>query len=410
MARPDRRPLSHALLLCLAAYLAPAPALAAADRATPLPAREATLPLDEVLRLYRENAKAKEPDAPGPPVAATVQRLEMSGRVLDRAVEIEARIVVEVLADAAWVSVPLLGVGEGMTVRELPRVAKAVLTTHEGGLVLLTRHRGRYDFRVTFVQAAAVEGDVRSARIGLADATLVALELSLDERVFAWMGSAPRGVGDAFEVTPRDGAFELAWRRVTPAAPEGPKASKPRAEPVVPRVHASTVSTLEGKRITRLLYELQFAGDEEISFELPDGQTLERVYLHGQAIPARPDDGTLRLPVRPKRAGDEGGVLEIVLTSTGKSYHLSGDLDFEFPRASWPVNELFVALSLPPVFNYTWTGGSLAPIERCDSPDFSYRIPAPGKRLAFHQYLVHASAPKLSVGYDVDLEGHYFRP
>ncbi len=89
-------------------------------------------------------------------------------------------------------------------------------------------------------------------------------------------------------------------------------------------------------------------------------------------------------------------------------FHLSGRLFFGFPSASWNIDELYVDLYLPPVFNYEWTGGSPAPTSASPGVDFSHSIPTPGKQLRFHQHLI-ASSPDVEVDYTVDLAGKYFR-
>ena len=74
-------------ILGLLLSLTAAPALAADPTAA-----EATVPLHEILRLYRETdeAKRKTEEAP-PPVRATVHKLDLQGRLLDRAIDARIR-------------------------------------------------------------------------------------------------------------------------------------------------------------------------------------------------------------------------------------------------------------------------------------------------------------------------------
>jgi len=178
---------------------------------------------------------------------------------------------------------------------------------------------------------------------------------------------------------------------------------------VISAAHASVVTTLEGKAIVRLRYELRFEGTRPIVFQVPEGYAAERVYLNGVAQQVKRNDAGVVVDAAPGRAGDRTGVVELVLEADRGGFNLSGDLFFELPRASWPTNELYVWLDLPEVFNYTWTGGSLSRLEgEAPDVDFTYQIPTPGKRLEFHQFLISKSSPTLRVGYAIDLTGSYF--
>src|SRR5262245_51733521 len=96
---------SAALLLAIALA-----ATAARGQEVTLRAEEAraTLPLAELLELRRElDAEKRKPDPPPPPMASAVDSIELSGRIVDASLEVEAKIAATVLAEG-WVSVPLL--------------------------------------------------------------------------------------------------------------------------------------------------------------------------------------------------------------------------------------------------------------------------------------------------------------
>ena len=210
---------------------------------------------------------------------------------------------------------------------------------------------------------------------------------------------------------PEDNAFTIAWERLAKAVDIKKKTAPPPAiESIVTRAHASAVSTLEGRRVIRLRYVLRFAGTESIEIEVPEGLTVERVYLNGVSAPVEMQGETLPVEVAPVREGDQSAVLELVLVSTQGSYFLSGSLDVTLPRVAWPINELFLSVHLPQVFNYNWSGGSLSPVGEVPTVSYTYDVPLPGKALAFHQHLISASAPNVTLAYAVDLEGHYYRP
>ncbi len=392
--------LSSALVVCLLSMDAPG---------APPPAQpaSATLPLDQVLQLYRENERRNDIAPPAPPVAGVVHQLQIEARLLDDAVAGKARFSVIVLEENQWASVPLLTVSGDTRLAALPALQDAALTIEDDQLTLLTRKKGTFDFTVEFLQRAQVDGSVRRASIAYPAATVALGHLSFDSGVFGLVdhAGAPNADGVFY---PSEGAFDLQWvRRAPPAATVAVPA--PAIESVIPSAHASVVSTLEGTHIVRVLYRLEFAGRQSLSVDVPPGYRLERGYLNGISIPVEPDGGRLTLEVSPAQSGQQGGSLELVLFSPGNGYLLSGELALPLPTTSWRINELFLSTHLPGVFDYARAGGSLSPASRVPGVDFAYAIPTPGKRLTFHQFLVQLSQPGLTLAYDVTLEGNYFR-
>jgi hypothetical protein len=77
-------------------------------------------------------------------------------------------------------------------------------------------------------------------------------------------------------------------------------------------------------------------------------------------------------------------------------------------EAALGLNDLFVTLHLPWVFEYRWAGGSLAAVEEAPSVDYAWEIPTPGKKVALHQQLVSSFA-SVQVAYTVDLAKSYYR-
>jgi hypothetical protein len=117
---------------------------------------------------------------------------------------------------------------------------------------------------------------------------------------------------------------------------------------------------------------------------------------------------TINLPVTPARSGDEAARVELVVIEDQGGYALSGRLDYSFPATSWSINDLYVTLSLPQVYNYQWEGGSLAPAESTPDAEYTQRIPTPGKSIKLHQQLL-SSAATARIAYTVDLSGSYYR-
>jgi len=370
----------------------------------------ATLPLEEILELYRERDAAERPQEPEPPLAAALQTLELAGRLLADGIDFTAHFEVAVLADERWVSVPLLAYDESSHVSSLPPVAGGTFAVSEGQLVFLTRKSGRYSFDLSFYRAATKRERERRVALTHGGAALATCRLEIDTGLFDLRTQGVIETREGALVFPRGDSFEIAWEVREEAEREAVETgAAPEIESVIPRAHASTVSTLEGRRITRVLYELRFAGRKPISIDLPAGHTLERAFLNGVATVLEPRDGRVELEVAPARAGEAGGTLELVLAQAGGVFHLAGDLHFDLPAVSWPTHELFLTAHLPRVFDYEWAGGSLEPQSDAPRAEYSYRVPQPGKALHFHQFLIDAIAPDLDLDYEVNLDGHYFR-
>ncbi len=394
-------------VVLVAVALSSAPATAQEPPSVPT----ASLPLAEVLRLYRENedSRRQREEETTPPFAATVVKTELEGRLLEGAIELVAAFEVVVLDDSQWVSVPLLKRESTMTLAALPHLDDGVVAFDGENLSLVTETEGRYRFKVAMLVKARAAGGRRTAVFELATMAVARLTLQVDEGLFELVDTRAVAQGDAVVIYPENGTFSVAWRRIAePRRSRQEAAKRPPIESVVTTAHGAVVSTLEGKAIMRLLYELRFEGIRPIAFELPEGQVPAHVYLNGRAQDVAADASEVELEVEPRRAGDQSGTVELVLEIDQGGYNLAGDLLFALPRVSWPVNELYVDVHLPAVFSYTWTGGSLAPVEASPAAAFTYAIPTPGKRLSFHQFLLSRTSPTLRVDYAIDLDGKYF--
>ena len=368
----------------------------------------ATMPLDQVLELYRSEAQLHAQPPSRPPIPAALQRIDLTARLLNDAVSLTARFEGQVLSED-WVSVPLLRLDANTQLSSLPPLDGAALTVIDEQLTLVTRRPGRFDFSVTFVQHAIKQGRSRRALVGYPTATTATAALSYDKGLFSIDPDVVTPSGDN-TVYPRDGVFEFAWLQLDEAQlPAAEQRPAPAIESVIPRAFASVVSTLEGTHIIRVLYRLRFAGRKQLAVSLPPGQRLERGYLNGTSIEVDTDTGELALEVSPSTAGEEGATLELVIVSPNNEYLLSGEISLALPKASWRINELFLTTHLPTVFDYAWVGGSLSPAHKMSDARYSYDIPTPGKRAGFHQFLVHTSQPNLTLSYDVSLDGRYFK-
>jgi hypothetical protein len=393
----------QSLLTILLCFL---PALARADAGAPT----ATLPLSEVLRLYKENQEMSGQKAPKPTLAATVSKLELSGRLLEGAVDVTVHAEVAVLSADGWVTVRLLHKDAATRITRLPTVSHGVFSIENGYLCFLTDTVGSYAFDVGILTSATVTGLRRKAEIAYPDAALAVLKIRFDEHLFSLLGTDPIEEGDGYTLYPQANRFSLLWERTALSGPGKKLAAvrRPPVESVIPAAHASVVSTLEGRRIGRVLYELRFEGERTLEFTLPAHQVLEKVFVNSASVPFQLVGQKVKLTVSPVRAGDESARVELVLVEEQGGYALSGHLDYAFPAASWQINDFYVTLNLPQVFNYQWEGGSLAPVSDAPEVEYTERIPTPGKRIELHEQLLFSGAAA-RIAYTVDLTGSYYR-
>jgi hypothetical protein len=385
-------------------------ALGSSAAAEPDPG-QATLPLEEILRLYREQEEKAKPEVPAPPVRASVQGAELRATLLQDALEVEADLEVVVLAeDGAWTSVELLNVASTTHLASLPKTEAGMLVVRDGKLVFLTRAPGRYPIKLTFLEQATAADARRLARIALPAAGPSELRVRFSTELFALAEEPVRQDAGGALVLPRNGAFEVAWRTLDVAQRE-PEPAEPAAaaDPLIANAHASSVATLEGERITRVAYDLRFSGRRPLAFELPEGENVQQAYLNGRAVPFGVEGRTLSLAVAPARPGGDRAQLELVLTHEMPDFLLSGTLHLELPAPAWPTSELSLRLHLPEVFEYEWSSGSLSPAQQIRHASYVYEIPQPGRELGFHQYLVRRVKPDVTLRYTVDLNGKYFQ-
>lgn len=370
----------------------------------------ATLPLAEVLRLYKENQAKTDGQTKDvrPPVAGAVGKLELTGRLLEGAIDVTAHVELSVLSTEDWVTVRLLRKDAATRITRLPTVENGVFSIKDGYLCFITDKPSSYSFDFSFLTAAQVTGARRKAQIAYPDAALAVLKVRFDEGLFALASADRIEEGDGYTLYPQSNSFAVIWERNAKAAATKAAVHRPPVEPIISAAHASVVSTLEGRRIARLLYELRFEGARTIAFTIPARQTVEKIFVNGASVPFKMVDRTISLPVTPARSGDESARLELVIHEDQGGYALSGRLDYSFPAASWSINDLYVTLNLPQVYNYQWEGGSLAPVESTPDAEYTQRIPTPGKGIKLHQQLL-SSAATARIAYTVDLSGSYYR-
>jgi hypothetical protein len=367
----------------------------------------ATVPLAQVLD-WKHAAEAAQTPAPRPPpVAGAVTKLELSGRLLDDAIDLTAHVEAVVVQGGAWTTLPLLPLEHGAALVSVPALDDGLVSVQGGALVLTTDAKGAHALEAALRVRAQENGHRRRVEIRCGAAAAAVLRLHADESLFRV--TAPDAVRepDALVLYPEHGRFVVEWERRGEAA--APAAVRAPVEPAVPHAYASVVATLEGRRVVRALWELRLEGRRTIVIAPAPGQHLERVWVNGVPVPFDAQAAQVEVAVAPARGGDDAGTVEALLNEAQGGFALSGRLTFAVPTVSWSVDSLDVSLHLPAVFDYAWRGGSLAPHEDVPAPRFSRDLPVPGKALAFHQELVAGAVPDVTVSYTVDLAGAYYR-
>jgi len=394
----------------LSAALVLSASVASADPAAD-PSGTAQLPLTEFLRLHREldRSQAERPSAV--PVAAVVEKLELSGLLLDDAAELSAHVEAQVFSDG-WQVLPLVRKDAQLHVLSFPRLESGTLSMSGSALSLVTARPGPYAFDVGLRVQGKAEGKKRTVRLALGASTVASLKLKYDPALFRLEARNAVLQSDGALLFPEEGAFAFSWEPVADPqqAPrkiaEAPK--RPAVEPVVERARVSVVSTLAGRRIVRVLFELKLEGPKPISVKVPEGYSLERVFLNGAPRAQALEGGQVSLEASPERSGDPRGRLELLLSEEPGRFMLSGTMRFALPSASWRTDEYVVELHLPEVFNYRWRGGSVSPCAAAPEPaQFASALPTPGKPMCLRQALVF-EPPTTEVAYDVDLAGKYW--
>jgi hypothetical protein len=390
---------------CLALLLAAAPAAAEGppDRT---PASSATLPLERLLELH-DQARAEKPKPARPPVAAAVTEAALSGRLLDRALDVTAQFKVAVLAEE-WVRVPLMRLDAAVHVQSVTPPENGTVVIDGGMLVLVTRTAGEHAVQVSLLKDARPENRRRRVELVVEQPAAARMRLRFDAGLFRLSRPGAIQAGEEHVLYPERDRFVVEWETRAEVAQKPKAVARPTVvEPVITSAQASVVCNLEGLQIARIVYELRLQGTQQIGLAVPRNGTLARVLVNGTPAPFAVQDGAVRIAVAPARPGDESARLELVVQGPRREFHLSGRLQFAFPAASWNTHVLAVVLHLPVVFDYAWAGGSLAPAEQTADAEPESDLPMPGKVLRFRQELI-SSSPDVAVDYTVDLKGQYF--
>ena len=342
----------------------------------------ATMPLSTYIELFEKSNVVQAPKRAQAPVSALVQRAELHGKLTDDAVLFSARMSVTVLDATDWVSVPILTLTKGTVIEQMPQVDRAHFVVNDNRLEFLSKRLGQFDFTFRFIERATIEAQTRKVSIELAAPALSQCKIQFDRTFFKLSATDFRQHGDDAIVFPRDKHCQVSWAPKDTSVQLHKRAEEaPQAAPVITAAHASLVTTMEGDRLLRALYRLQFSGAQKLTISLTPNETVSRLFLNGHTIAGQHEDNRIVVDVHPSDAGDADATLELVTMSSGHGYLLKGAQFIRLPALSWPTNVLNLIANLPAVFNYKWRAGTLAPVKPQPDVAYTHDIPTPGKSL-----------------------------
>ena len=127
----------------------------------------------------------------------------------------------------------------------------------------------------------------------------------------------------------------------------------------------TTMETMEGRRITKAIYNVRNNRQQYLRLEMPKGAEIWSASVSGRSVPPGKDEqGRILLPLERSEGASSGLAafpVELVYVETladAAKPPASGTLHVELPRASEPVTHLMVNLYLPKEGKYTkgWSG------------------------------------------------------
>ncbi len=374
----------------------------------------ATLPLSEILRLYRETQQTPPDPMQPAPIPAAVESIEIEGQLQENRIEFKAHFRVVVLDESEWTTLPLLESDERLHISQLPHFEHGVIVQKKGYLTFITQKAGTYNFEISMVKQAQFEQEKRLVSLRSVPSTKLEMRLKFDRELFDLIGPQSVRFQEGVVIYPNNNEFLIQWQHkekvseIRQQEMKRQEMKRPPVESMIRQAHVSSVSTLEGELLTRVLYVLGFEGTQSLVIQIPPEYELKKVYLDRLAVPFEVENQQVVLELAASYAEGQMGIAELVLARNQGKFHLSGHLAFQVPKVSWPIHNLIMDLYLPDVFNYSHTGGSLSVMSSAPEAVFTYDLPTPGKRLSFQQDLITDSAPSLEMGYTIDLRDKYF--
>ncbi|HUX16629.1 MAG TPA: hypothetical protein VMW52_09170, partial [Phycisphaerae bacterium] len=119
----------------------------------------------------------------------------------------------------------------------------------------------------------------------------------------------------------------------------------------------TTMQTLDGRRITKVTYNVRNNRNQFLRLVMPDGVEIWSASVSGRSVrPAKDEEGRVLLPLVRSEGASSGLAafpVEIVYVEKGQTPPASGTLEIRLPKASEPITHLMVNLYLPKEGKYT---------------------------------------------------------
>lgn len=167
----------------------------------------------------------------------------------------------------------------------------------------------------------------------------------------AWSGRAPE-------------AAVLAYRYVRPGWKLAVEARRyAEAEVLSALVDSARLTTVvadDGQMMTELSLSLRNNGRQHLEVELPAGATNWSAFVGGEPVRPSLRSGRLLLPLERTTASDEPVTVELTFVGEGKFPKGSGDVALATPKFDVPLKNVRWDLYLPPDYDYSDFGGSMA--------------------------------------------------
>ena len=126
---------------------------------------------------------------------------------------------------------------------------------------------------------------------------------------------------------------------------------------IVDSAVSTTMQTLDGRRITKAIYNVRNNRNQFLRLTLPAGAEMWSASVSGRSVrPAKDEQGRILLPLVRSEGASSGLAafpVEVVYVEKGEVPPTSGTLEIKLPRSSEPITQLMVNLYLPKEAKYT---------------------------------------------------------
>jgi type II secretory pathway pseudopilin PulG len=167
----------------------------------------------------------------------------------------------------------------------------------------------------------------------------------------SWMGRAPE-------------AAVLAYRYVRPGWRLAVEARRyAEAEVLSALVDSAQLTTVvgdDGQMMSELSLNIRNNGRQHLEIELPPGAVNWSAFVAGEPVRPSLRQGRLLLPLERTAGGDESIAVQLTYVGTGQFPKRSGGLALATPKFDVPLKNVRWDLYLPPDYDYSDFGGSMA--------------------------------------------------